>query len=212
MPCPSPHASPKPASNGSPTPARSGFRRAFLERAPLVDTAFYFVYWVSTFFFVLIVALMVVFVVRYRRRPGRRPEPSPNHNTALEIDLERRSRWGWSAIMFYLGFTGYMDMRFVPANAYEIRVVTPRSGSGRFTYPNGYEDANLHVPVDEPVMLTMMVHGRDPQPLYPCLPLKQDVVPGRYTKPRGSRPRSPGSTTWNVPSTAARAIPTCWPR
>mgnify|MGYP000697629633 CR=1 FL=1 len=33
----------------------------------------------------LIVALMVVFVVRYRRREGRRADVSPSHNTALEL-------------------------------------------------------------------------------------------------------------------------------
>jgi len=38
--------------------------------APEVDGAFYFVYWVSAFFAVLITALIVLFSVRYRRRRG----------------------------------------------------------------------------------------------------------------------------------------------
>ena len=51
-----------------------------------------------------------------------------------------------------------------------------------FTYPNGYVDANLHVPVDRPVQLVMssadVIHS-----LYvPVFRIKQDVVPGRYSK------------------------------
>jgi cytochrome c oxidase subunit 2 len=147
--------------------------------APWVDTAFYFVLYVSAFFFLLIVTLMTFFVVRYRRRPGMGPGDSPSHSTLLEIT--------WSGIplvlviiMFGLGVSGYMDMRTPPRGAYEIRVFGQK-WTWSFQYPNGYVDANLHVPVDEPVKLTMsskdVIHS-----LYiPAFRLKQDLVPGRYT-------------------------------
>lgn len=147
--------------------------------APYVDNAFYFIYWVSTFFFVLIVTLMVLFVIRYRRRPGVGPLPSPSHNTKLEV-LWIVVPLGLVSVMFYLGFSGYMNLRFVPANAYEIRV-DAQKWKWLFTYPNGYQDDNLHVPVDEPVKLTMTSKDVIHSLFIPAFRVKQDVVPGRYT-------------------------------
>ncbi len=144
-----------------------------------VDRAFYFLLYVSAFFFLLIVTLMAFFVLRYRRREGVGPGDSPSHNTLLEIL--------WSGIpvvlvtiMFGLGFAGYLDMRTPPRGAYEIRV-SSQQWSWSFQYPNGYVDPNLHVPVDEPVKLTMsskdVIHS-----LYiPAFRIKQDLVPDRYT-------------------------------
>jgi len=156
--------------------------------APIVDAAFYFVFWVAAFFFALIVTVMTVFVLRYRRRPGSGPLPSPNHNTALEIV--------WSGIpvglvmaMFYLGLKGYADMRVIPPNAYEIRV-DAQKWKWTFKYANGYEDDNLHVPVDEPVKLVMASRDVIHSLFIPAFRLKQDVVPGRFTATwfRATRP------------------------
>ena len=51
-----------------------------------VDSIFNFILWLSLFFFVLIVGVMIIFIVRYRqRRPGETAAASPSHNTALEL-------------------------------------------------------------------------------------------------------------------------------
>ena len=109
-------------------------------------------------------------------RGSRRAEASPSHNTALEIT--------WTVIplilvivIFFFGFKGYLDMATPPANAYEI-LVDGQKWNWSFTYPNGYVDANLHVPVDRPVRLVMtsadVIHS-----LYvPAFRIKTDVVPG----------------------------------
>jgi cytochrome c oxidase subunit 2 len=110
-----------------------------------VDRVFSFIFWVSVFFFVLIVALMVAFVVRYRRRPGREDaEDSAHHSTALELT--------WTLIpiaivvfIFAWGFKVYLDLNTPPANSYEI-LVTGQKWKWLFTYPNGHVDENLHVP------------------------------------------------------------------
>ena len=145
-----------------------------------VDWLFNFILAISVFFFLLIVGLMVFFVVRYRRRDGQAAARSADHNTALELT--------WSGIplvlvvvIFFFGFKGYLDMATPPANSYEILVDAQR-WSWSFTYPNGYVDADLHVPVDRPVRLVMsstdVIHS-----LYvPAFRIKQDVVPGRYSK------------------------------
>jgi cytochrome c oxidase subunit 2 len=147
-----------------------------------VDTLFYVILYVSAFFFLLIVSLMVLFAILYRRRPGQEAGPAPSHNTALEIS--------WTVIpliivivIFYMGFTGYMDIRTAPREALEIQVVG-RTWTWLFRYPNGHVDENLHVPVEEPVRLVMTSEDVIHSLFIPRFRLKMDLVPGRY------------STTW----------------
>jgi len=145
-----------------------------------VDPLFYFLLWLSVFFFVLIAVLMVLFVVRYRHRPGHEPGESAKHNTALEIT--------WSGIplvlvigIFYFGFTGYMEMRLPPREAYEIRVVAQK-WTWIFKYPNGTVSEELHVPVSQAVRLVMESKDVIHSLAIPDFRVKMDVVPGRYTK------------------------------
>jgi len=145
-----------------------------------VDWLFNFILVISVFFFLLIVVLMVVFVLKYRRREGVDAEASPTHNLPLELT--------WTGIpivlvvvIFFFGFKGFLDMSTPPANAYQI-LVEGQKWNWSFTYPNGYVDANLHVPVNRPVQLVMssadVIHS-----LYvPAFRIKKDVVPGRYAK------------------------------
>jgi cytochrome c oxidase subunit II len=148
--------------------------------SPEVDWLFYFIYYISLFFFILIVTLMIVFVVRYRRRPGVESGTAPDHNTKLELT--------WTLIpllivifIFYQGFASYIDMRTSPSLAYEVQVIA-KKWQWLFKYPDGHVDGVLHVPLDEPVRLVMtsqdVIHG-----LYiPAFRINMDIVPGRYTK------------------------------
>ena len=56
---------------------------------------------------------------------GVEPGESSSHNTALEVT------WtvipvGIVLVIFYWGFTGYMDLRTPPSNAYDIRVAAKK--------------------------------------------------------------------------------------
>lgn len=152
------------------------------KNAPATDSLFHFIFYTSAFFFALIVFLMIVFVLRYRRRSPEEQGSGPHHNTALEV-LWSGLPIALVAVMFVIGFKSYMAM-VGPANApnaYEIGVLGVK-WKWTFTYPNGYVDDTLHVPVDTPMQLTMtsddVIHS-----LYvPAFRIKQDVVPGRYTK------------------------------
>ncbi len=162
----------------------SGGNFFFPERASAasesVDTVFFFILWISIFFFAIIVGAMVYFLMKYRERPGVEAVKTATHSNFLEIL--------WSVIptiivgvIFVWGFVAYMDMRQPPDNAYEIRVVA-KKWNWEFVYPNGHREPNLHVPVNRPVQLVMssddVIHS-----LYiPAFRLKMDVVPGRYTK------------------------------
>ena len=148
-----------------------------------VDRVFAFILWVSAFFLALIVLLTVLFVVRYRRRASRpEPEPSPSHDTRLELL--------WTAIplvlvfvMFVMSTRTYLEMTGNPPGAAPLRIqVTARRWSWWFDHPGGKGAPELHVVSGRPVELVMsstdVIHS-----LYvPDFRLKQDAVPGRFTR------------------------------
>jgi cytochrome c oxidase subunit II len=146
---------------------------------PAMDRVFQMILIISSLLFLLVAGLLVYFVVRYHRRPGRAPQASPSHSAWLET--------AWTVIpvllvsvIFYQGFTAFVQMQTPPPNCYDLRV-SARQWAWQFEYPNGYIDKELHVPAGEPVRLTMksedVIHGL----WIPALRVKQDVVPGRYT-------------------------------
>jgi cytochrome c oxidase subunit 2 len=145
-----------------------------------VDTVFYVIYVISVIFFALIVGLMVTFVVQFRRRKGYQAEDSPHHSTKLEV--------AWtvvpillSILIFYLGFKSFLNITTPPAGSYEISV-TGQKWQWFFSYPNGHIATVLHVPVDRPVKLTMTSEDVIHSLFIPAFRIKQDLVPGRYTK------------------------------
>lgn len=147
--------------------------------AASVDWLFYAITGISTFFFVIIVAVMSYFVIRYRRRPGHAVEPSPSHNTPLEIV--------WSVLpgfilvgIFAAGFQIFLDIRRVPEGAYEIKV-SARKWSWAFQYENGLVLENLHVPTGRPIRLLMSSQDVIHSLFIPAFRVKQDLVPGRYS-------------------------------
>ncbi len=154
--------------------------------APMVDTLYYQIFWISVAFFVAVVGAMVLFAWRYRRRKGLVSKP-PGHHNALELF------WTFSplillAYMFHQGFTGFRFMSVPPPNSINIQV---RASKWRweFEQPNGMTEGELTVPVHRPVRLIM---GSVPTPppddtavlhsfFVPAFRIKRDVVPGMYT-------------------------------
>lgn len=146
-----------------------------------VDRIFYFIYWLSVFFFVLIVALMIWFTVKYRRPAGTPAGDAPSHHTQLEVT--------WTVIplilaviLFYVGLKGYADMANVPQNAYEVNV-TAQKWSWNFQHKEyGVQESGvLDVPAGRPVKLVMRSTDVLHSFFVPAFRCKQDVVPGRYT-------------------------------
>ncbi|MHC4220231.1 MAG: cytochrome c oxidase subunit II [Planctomycetota bacterium] len=146
-----------------------------------VDRIYDFITWISLFFFVLIVGLMVYFVIKYRRRAHVAETGSTTHNTVLEVT--------WTIIplalvivIFYLGLRGYIHLATPPENAYTVDVTAQR-WSWTFNYSNGATDTNvLHVPVGRPVRLNMRSEDVLHSLFIPAFRVKQDVVPGRRTE------------------------------
>jgi cytochrome c oxidase subunit II len=145
-----------------------------------VDGIFNFLMYLSYFFFALILGLMVTFVIRYRRRPGVEPIPTPSHSIVLEA-VWSLIPLGLVIVIFYFGFVGYVELRSPPERAYDIKVLA-RKWSWQFIYPDGTIDPDLHVPVGEPVRLTMISEDVIHSLSIPAFRVKMDIVPGRYTR------------------------------
>lgn len=145
-----------------------------------VDLMFNIINWVCYFFFAVVLAMMVTFVLKYRAKPGSKfRHDGPTHNTLLELS--------WSGIplliciaIFFLGFRGYVDLRTAPKNSYEVNV-TAVKWAWQFKYPNGAQSDNLVVPAGQPVRLTMRSNDVLHSCYIPAFRVKQDLVPGRYT-------------------------------
>ena len=123
--------------------------------------------------------LMLVFAVKYRR--GKTADRL--HPADRSIGLET----SWALIPFFLVLFFfvwsawlYYELHRPPADALEIFVVA-KQWMWKAQHPGGQAEINeLHVPVDEPVKLTMISQDVIHSLFMPALRLKQDVLPGRY--------------------------------
>jgi len=144
-----------------------------------VDDIFYFIFWVSVVFFVGIVGSMLFFMVKYRRRPGVKAEPTGHHN-ALELF------WTFSPlillfVMFHWGYVHYIEGAIAPDDAINIRV-RARQWAWSFEHANGLpEDGVLHVPAGRPVRLIMSSEDVLHSFFIPDFRVKRDAVPGMFT-------------------------------
>ncbi|MCB9559298.1 MAG: cytochrome c oxidase subunit II [Kofleriaceae bacterium] len=140
---------------------------------------FYAVLGLSIFFFVGITFFVVYFTIKYRHRPGHKAQPSPAHNDAMEIT--------WTVIptiicvfLFLGGWKGYLEFTSEKSNPMVIDV-TAQKWHWNFTYPDGTQDGNLHVPVGQPIRMRMTSVDVLHSFYVPAFRVKQDVVPRRYT-------------------------------
>jgi len=150
--------------------------------APHIDDLFYVIFYICMFFLVGITVALLIMVFKYHDKEGgnHNPKPSPHHNFALEVT--------WSVIplilvivIFWVGYKGYLDLRTPPEGAYNINVIA-QQWAWAFQYPNGWVDPVLHVPQGTPIELTMQSNDVLHALYVPDFRVKQDVVPGRYTK------------------------------
>ncbi|MEM7621684.1 MAG: cytochrome c oxidase subunit II transmembrane domain-containing protein, partial [Planctomycetota bacterium] len=108
------------------------------------DALFMLIFWFGVFWFVLLSVLWIWWAIKYRRRPGVPAQPSPTHNTLLEVF--------WTIVpssalvlIFLLGFWTYIDKQIAPSNAIELKVSGWKWG-WNITYPDG-EESPWQVPL-----------------------------------------------------------------
>ncbi|MBD0370416.1 MAG: cytochrome c oxidase subunit II [Pyrinomonadaceae bacterium] len=145
-----------------------------------VDGLFFFITAVSAFFSVLIVAVIIYFFIRYRRRSETEaPQPIEGSNK-LEITWTVIP-FGLVMIMFLGGAYVYFTMARPPRDTMDIYVVG-KQWMWKIQHPEGNREINeLHVPVNTSIRLTMTTEDVIHSFYIPDFRIKQDVVPGRYT-------------------------------
>ena len=135
---------------------------------------------VATFFSLLIAALILFLGIRYRRRHADEIGQREKTITWLEVT--------WSVIpltillfMFAWGAKVYFTAMRPPSDAAEY-YLTGKQWMWKFQHPEGVREINeLHVPVNQPIKLTMTSEDVIHSFFVPAFRVKKDVVPGRYT-------------------------------
>lgn len=144
-----------------------------------VDQAFWYIFIVSIVLLTGITAVMIYFVVRYRR--SKHPVPADiRDNWKLEVI--------WTIVptlialsMFWVGWDSYTGLRNVPDDAIEVEVLG-QMFSWIFVYDNDKETENeLVVPIDTPIKLNIesldVIHSF----FIPAFRVKADAVKGLPT-------------------------------
>jgi cytochrome c oxidase subunit II len=144
------------------------------------DLVFYVLLYTMTFFFCLVIAIMLTLVIAYRRRKGQHPEDGPTHNTPLEIC--------WTVIpllivtgFFVVGLKYYVDIEVPPADA-DVVDVEASQWQFHFKYPNGGESDELYLQVDRPVVLKLTSKDVTHALYIPAFRVQRNAVPGQNTE------------------------------
>jgi cytochrome c oxidase subunit II len=149
--------------------------------AHCVDSIYFFLLAVATFFTVAIFLAIVWLALYYRRSAVRnRTRGVGGQHWLLEGT--------WIAIpllltmvMFVWGADLYFDLRTIPPGAIELNVVG-KQWMWKIQHPQGRSEINeLHLPVGRPVVLRMISEDVIHSFYVPAFRAKMDVLPGQYS-------------------------------
>jgi len=145
-----------------------------------VDALYFYLSGVTLFFALLISAVLIFFVIRYRRRtPYEIPRPVAGSHKLETI---------WTVIPFLIAMTMfawgarvYFAQYKAPADAVEVYVVG-KQWMWKLQHATGQREINqLHVPVGRKIKLIMTSEDVIHDFFVPAFRTKADVVPGKYT-------------------------------
>lgn len=152
-----------------------------------IDRLFYLVYYITAAVFLLVTVLMVVFLVLYRRREGRRATYSHGHTTLeliwtivpalILVVLSFMSQATWARVKSHMPPSDVQIQ--VTAKQFNWEMLYP-GPDGQFGTADDLELGNeLHVPVNKVVLVILKSKDVIHSFFLPNLRLKQDAVPGR---------------------------------
>lgn len=152
-----------------------------------IDSLFYLIYYITGAAFLLVTAFMIVFLIMYRRREGRRAVYS-HGNTTLEIiwtiipaavfvGLSFMSVSSWGRIK---GEAPPSDFQVqVTAKQFNWEILYPGL-DGKFGTEDDYKiDNDMHVPVNKAIHVILKSQDVIHSFFLPNLRVKQDAVPRR---------------------------------
>jgi cytochrome c oxidase subunit 2 len=148
--------------------------------APNVDAVFWTLIALSVAILLPLFACIVYLAVKYRRgSPAVRTDP-PDTSRTLELIWMLGPLAILTPLFLWASWT-YFRQVVAPADALEITVVS-KQWMWKFQHPGGQSEINeLHVPLGQPVRLTMISQDVIHSFFVPAFRVKQDLLPGRYT-------------------------------
>jgi len=155
------------------------FPTAASTEAENVDALFIFMLSLCGFVALLVVALIIYFAVRYRRRSENQLAQWAGSVSWLE--------WTWTIVPFIIfigifiwGVKLYFAAIRPPPESLEINVVA-KQWMWKFQHPEGQREIDeLHVPVGRPVKLRLISQDVIHSFFVPDFRIHRDVLPGRY--------------------------------
>ncbi len=155
-----------------------------------VDGLFRLILWITGVIFVVVEALLLFFLFKYRYREGRRPRYTHGSNrleviwtivpAVICVVLALLSRATWADIKQHLPKDGVQIEVTAEQFAWNIRYA---GADNKFDTPDDVLTLNqLHFPVGQPVIVTL--HSKDVIHSFflPEFRVKQDAVPGLSTR------------------------------
>ncbi len=147
--------------------------------SPYVDALYFFLLLMTVVGTALVAVLLLVFSIRYRR------EKNP---VATQVEGSTLLEATWTIIplaiflvTFVWGALLYFRIYNPPANAMNIYVVG-KQWMWKAEHPGGQHEINaLHVPMGQPVQLTMISQDVFHSFSIPDFRIKREVIPGRYS-------------------------------
>ena len=147
--------------------------------APQMDALLFFITLVSLIGLTIVVLLVVCFSILYNKK---------RHPVAVQIEGSTLLEATWTIIplglfliMFVWGALIYFRVFTPPANAMNIYVVG-KQWMWKIEHPGGQHEINsLHIPINEPVQLTLISQDVFHSFSIPAFRVKREAIPGRYT-------------------------------
>ncbi len=145
-----------------------------------VDALYGLLLALTLFFCVLVFGLVIVFALKYRRKSEDEVPEQIHGSIPLEL--------AWTIIplfmaigVFTVGADVFFRLQRAPADPLEVYVVG-KQWMWKVQHEAGKREINaLHVPVGQPVRLTMTSEDVLHDFFIPAFRVKKDVIPGRYT-------------------------------
>jgi cytochrome c oxidase subunit 2 len=145
-----------------------------------VDGLYLFLILVTAFFSLLIGTLVVVFAIKYHRKSPDEIATDVHESKALEI-IWTVIPFFLTIVMFFWGASVYFRITRPPTNAMDV-YVTAKQWMWKLQHEDGHREMNeLHIPIGQPVRLTMASEDVIHSFYVPAFRFKRDVVPGRFS-------------------------------
>lgn len=158
-----------------------GFLEQGSSNAANVDLIFAILIGISSFLIVMIAGLIIFFAIKYRAGSNANRDNPPISDWRLE------ATWVFVPLVVGVGVfmgaaTVFLNDTRIPDDALEIYVVA-KQWMWKTQHPEGRQEINeLHIPVNQPIKLTMISQDVIHSFWVPDFRVKQDVLPGRYTR------------------------------